>query len=469
MGYGTCCWIAPPQAHGEILLLGLQVVAREQPRVVADVDVDPGQPLLHVLVERYVLHVVVTIGHRRVGVGQRKEIEQPPSVRIDQIGRNPSVHEIRGYRVHVAVAEPRDRRRVAEVPLAHRRGRHPGLECAGIELLAVELVPGEKEHAVPVLVEVRTRDDQRPADVEPRIGELVLRLVLGPRHRAEPVQQPLVGIHPVVAQIQIRRATEFPATGLADRVDRDRALGVLRRVVRLQNLELSDHVGIGVHRRCAVTAGVGGMGAVDDDVERVDAGAVAREIADGALLATIAVAVDPDDLAVEPGTVAGPVRGRRHAGQQLEQLGRGPADHRHVLNLFRRQARALLAGIERGDLGPGDDRHRFAQGPHLQPDAGDRTALAQAELDVGRFPGIEVLQLDLDGVGARRNRREHENSFRVRRRSLNGSRGLIGQDDIGAGKRAPLVVSHEAGDRPGKALRTACRAGERQEEPEHQD
>ena len=58
----------------------------------------------------------------------------------------------------------------------------------------------------------------------------------------------------------------------------------------------------------------------------------------------------------------------------------------------------------------------------LQLDAGDRAALAEAERDVGRLPGFEALQLDLDGVGAGRNRREDEHAFGVRHRALHGSR-----------------------------------------------
>ena len=119
-------------------------------------------------------------------------------------------------------------------------------------------------------------------------------------------QAPLVRVHPVVAQVEVAHAVEVTAAGLADHVDRDRALGMLGAVVRLQHLELADHVRVGVDRRRAVAAGVGGVGAVDDDVEAIGAGAVAREVADRALLAAVAVAVDADDFAVVAGIVDGP-------------------------------------------------------------------------------------------------------------------------------------------------------------------
>ena len=82
-------------------------------------------------------------------------------------------------------------------------------------------------------------------------------------------------------------------------------------------------------------------GRVDDDVEGVGAGAVAREVADRALLAAVAVAVDADDFAVVAGlfwllpTPIGVIPGG------LEQLAGAAADHRHVLDLLGGEARAL--------------------------------------------------------------------------------------------------------------------------------
>ena len=86
--------VAPPQADREVLRLGLQVVAGEDARVVADVDVDARQPLVHVLVELDALDVVVAAGQRRVGVRPRQQTQQPLAVRIDLVGRDAAVDQV---------------------------------------------------------------------------------------------------------------------------------------------------------------------------------------------------------------------------------------------------------------------------------------------------------------------------------------------------------------------------------------
>ena len=277
-------------------------------------------------------------------------------------------------------------------------------------------------------------------------------LFSGPGCGAEPVEQPLVRVEPVVAHVDIRHAVEIPPARLADRVDGNRALGVLGPVVRLQHLEFAHHVRVRIHGRGAVAARIGGVGAVDDDVERVGAGAVAGEVADRALLAAVAVAVDPDDLAVESGTVARPAGNGRHAGKELEQLRRGPSDHRNVLNLLRREACALFAGIDRGNIGPGRHRHRLGERADLQLDGAEGAALAQAHRDVGRLPGVEALQFDFDAVGSGRHRREDEHAFRVRGRPLNGLRCLVRERDVRSRERAALLVENRAGESSKEAL-----------------
>ena len=115
--------------------------------------------------------------------------------------------------------------------------------------------------------------------------------------------------------------------------------------------------GFGLTEVAQLQPGIRRVGAVDDDVERVGAGAVAGEVADGALLAAVAVAVDADDLAVESGAVARAAGGRRHAGKQLQELRRRTADHRDVLNLLGGQPSALFSGVDRGDFRLGRHRH----------------------------------------------------------------------------------------------------------------
>ena len=246
-----------------------------------------------VLRQRHVLHVVVAVGLRRIDVRQRQQVQQDLAVRIDFApGNMPPCSQT----ADVFTPPPLELaqvRRVGEVAVAHRLRRHPRPQRAGVEVLLVVLVAEEEEQLVAVLVEVGAGNEQRTAEVEAREVELVLRLVLRTGRRVvHLVQEPLVRVHAVVPQVGVGGAAEVAAAGLRHDVDRRRALGVFGAEVRLEDLELLDHVGVRVHRGRAVAARVGAVGAVDDDVERVVVGAVRRVVADGALLAALAVAVD---------------------------------------------------------------------------------------------------------------------------------------------------------------------------------
>ena len=151
-----------------------------------------------------------------------------------------------GDRADERVPEIRKRTRVAEIAVPHRLRRYPGLEDPGIQLLTIELVPSKEEDLVAVLIEVRARDEEGSTDVESWVGELVLRLVLGSGQGAGLVEEPLIGVEPVIAQVYIADSVEVASARLADSVDGDRALRVLGGVVRLEDLEFPDHVGVRV-------------------------------------------------------------------------------------------------------------------------------------------------------------------------------------------------------------------------------
>ena len=174
----------------------------------------------------------------------------------------------------------------------------------------------------------------------------------------------------------------------------DRALGVLGAEVRLQHLELADHVGIRVHRRRAVAARVRGVRAVDDDVERVDAGAVAGEVADRALLAAVAVAVDADDLAAEAGAVVGPVP---CVGVMPGSSFRSSAVERPTIGTFwicSEVRRALFSPESTGAISGRDVTDTVSDAADTELDAGHLRRSPRQHHDVGGFPAAEALQLD---------------------------------------------------------------------------
>ena len=182
-------------------------------------------------------------------------------------------------------------------PLRMCRGGHVGLDVPGVEGLAEVLEAGEEEHLVAVLVEAGARDDEGPAEREAGVDELVLDPV-----GADLVREPLVRVQTIVAQVAEERAMEIAAARLADDAHGHRALGVLGPEVRLQDLELLHELGVRVDGGRAVAAGIGAGSAVDRDVEGPVAGAVGGVVPDRALLAALAVAVDPVDLAEKPGS-----------------------------------------------------------------------------------------------------------------------------------------------------------------------
>ena len=75
--------VAPPEADRELLRLPLHVIAHEQLGTVADVVVDPGNPLSIILVEDLRLNVVVTLSLIRVCVWGGKQLHQVEHVLIE--------------------------------------------------------------------------------------------------------------------------------------------------------------------------------------------------------------------------------------------------------------------------------------------------------------------------------------------------------------------------------------------------
>jgi hypothetical protein len=453
--------VAPPQAHRERLHFSLEVVPEEQLRVVADAHVHAAQRLVVVLAERNVLDVVVAIGLRRVDVGQRQQFEQNLAIGVDLAGRHDAA--VAGERLVSVRAQAGKVRRVTEVAVAHGLGRHPRLQSAGVEVLLVVLVAEEEEHLVAALVEVRARDQQRTADVEAGEVELVLGLVLRAGVSVvDLVEEPLVRVPAEVARVEIRGPAKVSPAGLGHHVDGRRALGVFGAEVGLEDLELLHHVRIGVHRGRAVAARVGPVRAVDDDVERVALRAVARVVAQRALLAALAVAVDADDLAVEPRRAVAAAK-RHHAGQDLQKLGGASADDGEVLNLLAGDGRALLTRRDRRQLGDGGDSDLLGDTRHAQLERCEVADLAQAHDDALGLDGLETAQLGLHRVGAGLNGGKHEVARVVAHRRALVARQLVDERDGDAGQHGVAAVDDGAAQLAGQGLST-CGCGHRQDQ-----
>ena len=263
-----------------MLQLFLQVVAHEQLGIVTDGIVDAAHPLPAVLVEGDVLHPVVSARGVGVGIRRRNQLHQCLSARIDRALRNDAagkhfqssgVQLRRGAAARGLGAE-RGKRRRAEIAAGQIRGGNGGRQNTRVQGLEIILVPSKEEELFAVLVERRSRNQHGAADVAAREKVLVFRLA-----RAGRVIQPVIAIHRKMAGIEITLAVVITAAGLGNGTDHRGTLGVLRAEVRREDLELLDHVGVGVHRGGAVAAGIGNVRAISSDVERVGRKSVHRE------------------------------------------------------------------------------------------------------------------------------------------------------------------------------------------------
>ena len=89
------------------------------------------------------------------------------------------------------------------------------------------------------------------------------------------------------------------AAALGHGTDHTRPLLILGAEVGHGDLELGDHVRVGIHRCRAVAAGVGDVGTVGGDVEGIVGEAVVGVGSiERALIAAVTIAVDTDCLAV---------------------------------------------------------------------------------------------------------------------------------------------------------------------------
>src|SRR5262245_34873890 len=134
------------------------------------------------------------------------------------------------------------------------------------------------------------------------------------------------------------------AAGFGNGVEHDRAFGIFGAVIGREHFEFGDHVRVNVDRRGAVAARIADVRAVGHDVHRFGARAVARKIAQGALFAAVAVAVDADGFAVVAGLVVEAGDGG-HAGQNFQEFSRAAPDHRKVLHLRAGDGGAFFAAV----------------------------------------------------------------------------------------------------------------------------
>ena len=206
--------------------------------------------------------------------------------------------------------------------------------------------------------------------------------------------------------------------------------------------------------------GIRGMRAVDDDVERVDAGAVAGEVADGALLAAVAVAVDADDLAAEAGALLVPPAS---VGVMPGSSFSSSAVMRPTIGTFwicSEVRRALFSPESIGAISGRDTTEITVsrQPPTFRADAGDRAALARGDMAMSvASQAVEALRLDLAPSRCRRAPRRRRTRRGVGDRALRGLRCLVGQRHVGAGQHAALGVRNRGRNCAGERLRTGRR------------
>src|SRR5262245_42010779 len=171
--------VAPPQADRELLQLGLNVVAGEELGLLADVVIDARQRLLHILIEIDRLDVVVTGRiRRRIDVRERQQVNQRLAGRINHTGWNPAAGDAGqiGDILDPSCVELEQIRRVAEIAVAHRFGRHARLEQPRVQALAISLEADEEEELIAVLVEVGSGNQDRAAQIAAGEDIPVLRL-----------------------------------------------------------------------------------------------------------------------------------------------------------------------------------------------------------------------------------------------------------------------------------------------------
>ena len=416
---GNLIVLAPPQTHRELLGLALQVVTDEQLGAVADVVIHATQPLHAVLVEVLRLHVVEAAVGVRIGVRLGVELHQGLHVGVKHgLGDDPArIHR------HVGRRERSGRstgsRDVSffgdfgrgEVAADFAGRRHRGTEQAGVENLIEIFVAGEEEQLVAVPVELRAGNQDRSADRAAGIVILILRLGL-----AILVEEPVVGVHRVVARVEESRTVEVLAARFRDRTDDRRAFLVFRAEVRSQHFELGNHIRVRIHRGGAVATGVGNVRAVRRDVERVARQPVVGVgVVQRALASAVAVAVDADRLARETGLVTGAVR-NSEARHDLNEFRRVAADGHKILQFFAGQSGGFFAGVDRHNL---VDRARnfdgFRRATHFQSDV-DVAFFATAQGDAGQFGPIKAFLFYRQFVRARWNRDERVVAFVVRNR-----------------------------------------------------
>ena len=433
-----------------MLQLFLQVVAHEQLGIVTDGIVDAAHPLPAVLVEGDVLHPVVSARGVGVGIRRRNQLHQCLSARIDRALRNDaagkhfqsSVVQLRRGAAARGLGAERGKRRRAEIAAGQIRGGNGGRQNTRVQGLEIILVPSKEEELFAVLVERRSGNQHGAADVAAREKVLVFRLA-----RAGRVIQPVIAIHRKMAGIEITLAVVITAAGLGNGTDHRGTLGVLRAEVRREDLELLDHVGVGVHRRGAVAAGIGNVRAISSDVGRVGRKSVHREgVVQSALAAAIAVAVDANHLTGEIGSVFHTRAGNRHAGQDLDELRSATADNREILKLFGGQHRRLFARVHRRDLFHRRRHFHFlAGGTNLQHNVVQVPLVGSRKGDARALPLNESWRLDRYRISACRNGSNGEIAVGVGLRLAEVAGRLVLQGHDGVGHNRLRRIGDSAG------------------------
>ena len=239
---------------------------------------------------------------------------------------------------------------------------------------------------------------------------------------------------------------KFLAARFGHRADHRRALLVFGAEVGHGDFELGDHIRVGIDRRVAVAAGVGDVGPVGGDVQRVAGEAVVGVgVIQRALASGVAVGVDADGASVVVGRVRGSVLDAK-PGHHLDELG-GVASHLdEVLQLFGGQRRRFFARIDRSQqVCRAGDHDRLGGAADLQVHV-HIALLTAAEGDAGFLVGFKTRHGDGQFIRANRNGGERIIALTIGGRLAKRTRALIAEPDGSLGDKALRGIGNDTGE-----------------------
>ncbi len=239
---------------------------------------------------------------------------------------------------------------------------------------------------------------------------------------------------------------EMRGAALSDGLQSDRPLGVFGAIGGVQERHFGRLVHVDIGDLSSLVARIQEIGAVHSHGHR-------------------AVGLRPASGVLADGTGVG-LRGQtaprglaeaaihRHAGHDLDQLGRVPALDRQMGHQVRVQGLPGLAGVQGGDgFGVGFDLHVLGCARDLQGDVRQRSALALIEDDVLPLPGGEAGHGNGQGVGPGLDGGDIEEAAAVRRRIADGSGVFVLQHHFGIGNHSSGRVPHRGCQRSAGVLR----------------